>query len=163
VQQVNDTVITGPETVDQQQLIGDGSTGANVPNWQSFTAGTDGFLTAVALRVISPIMPNSSPGMLRIYAGEGTNGALLATESVTWQPVSNNTFQTNTLSARPLLQGASKYTIWFNAPAVSNAWVDISTTDPYAGGRSGFFFASWDCVFQTFMIPLASNAPVLMV
>jgi len=159
VQQVTDTIISGPQIVDQQQLIKAGS-GGSTDNWQSFTAGTNGFLVVVALQVGSPT-PSPSPGTVRIYAGEGTGGALLATEAVTWQPVIN-TFQTCTLTAQPLLQAGSQYTIRFSAPSIFSAWVYHNTTDPYPGGRADWS-TSVDYSFKTFMIPIATNATVLMI
>lgn len=162
VQQVTDTVLSGSQAVDQQQLLSSGSGVGSVDQWQSFTVAANGFLTTVALQVNSPTYPSSSPGTIRIYTGQGTSGTLLATESVTWQPVGVNTFQTNALSAPPLLQAGTQYTIRFGAPSMSAGWVSVHTGNPYAGGRADVN-ASYDYLFKTFTTPAASNVTILMV
>ena len=160
-QQVTDTVLSGPQAVDQQVLITTAAAGS-ADNWQSFTAGTNGFLSAVSLKVGPPSGGgNSSPGTIRIYAGEGTGGTLMATQSVAWQPIFN-AFQANTLTPPPLLQAGSQYTIRFTCPSSPVTWVSVNTANPYAGGRADAS-ASWDYGFQTFMAPGATNAPILMV
>jgi hypothetical protein len=158
-QLVADTIISGGQVLDQQQVTTVGGTGGT-EQWQSFTAGTNGFLTAVALQVNSPLSPSPSPGTIRIYAGQGTNGTLLASQSVTWAPVSN-TFQTNTLTVPPSLSAGIQYTIRFSAPTSSVGWVDVGN-DTYAGGRSDLS-SSMDYLFKTFMSPATAGATVLMV
>src|SRR5262249_55690428 len=87
-QEVSDPFVAGPEALDQQQTAATGGIGAP-NNWQSFTAGQSGLLTRIELQVGSPLTNGSSPGTIRIYAGEGTSGALLASESVTFAAVFN--------------------------------------------------------------------------
>ncbi|MDB6111623.1 MAG: hypothetical protein JWR69_3373 [Pedosphaera sp.] len=162
-QHIVDPVATGPQALDQQ--LTNSNTGATqlTNPWQSFTPGTNGLLTAVALMVRTPLFGGaSSSGTIRIYAGEGTNGTLLASQSVTWVDVGIATFQTNSLSAPPQLQAGSKYTIQFTAPLVQVGWVYLDTDNHYAGGRAGQD-SSWDVPFKTFMTPGATGQTVLMV
>lgn len=161
-QQVTGAVATGTQALDQQ----DTTTlfGANqLPNqWQSFTAGTSGLLTAVALQLRSPLFgSNSSPGTISIYTGEGTNGTLLATQSVTWVELVG-TFQTNAFSYPPQLQAGNKYTIFFTAPVVQKGWIYLDSENHYAGGRCSDY-ASQDCLFKTFMTPGTAGQTILMV
>jgi hypothetical protein len=161
-QQVVDAVATGATAPDQQ--LTNSNTGANqfVNPWQSFTAGTNGLLTAVTLMVRSPITGTACPGFIRIYAGEGTNGALLAAQAVTWQDAGFNVFQTNSIDAPPQLVAGAKYTIQASSPAIQNGWIYLDTAGNYPGGRSNID-PSWDYPFKTFMAPGAIGQTVLMV
>jgi hypothetical protein len=158
-QLVADTYFTGSESLDQQQTIVNAGTGGPT-NWQSFTAGLSGFLTRVALQVSSPLGTSSSPGRIDILTGEGTSGAVLASQSVTYAPVAS-AFQTFTLSAPPMVQSGTQYTIRFSAPVVTLAWVDLSTTNTYSGGRADFG-TNADYLFKTYVTPGASG-PILSV
>lgn len=158
-QKIMGAVATGVQALDQQNTITHFGA-SQVPNqWQSFTAGLDGLLTSVALQVRSPSGP-TSPGTIQIFAGEGTNGTLLASQSVTWVELVG-TFQTNSLSAPPQLQAGSKYTIFFTAPVVQKTWVYFDTDNSYAGGRCSDS-ATEDCLFKTFMTPGTAGQTILM-
>lgn len=161
-QQVVDAVATGAQSVDQQ--VPTTSTGGNnfVRPWQSFTAGANGLLTAVALYVSSPLHSGNSSGTISIHAGEGTNGTLLATQPVTWISNQFGAFQTNTLTSPPQLQTGNQYTILFEAPVVQKGWVYLNTSNIYAGGIYGGS-SGYDCTFKTFMTPGATGQSVLMV
>ena len=56
--------------------------GRGLPMRVLFTAGQSGLLTRVAFSLVSPVAPLDSPGVVRLYAGEGTNGPLVSTASV---------------------------------------------------------------------------------
>src|SRR6185369_8892441 len=70
--------------LDQSQPVGGWAAGS-LDQWQSFTAGKTGLLTQLDLSVGSGLVNESQAGVLRIYAGEGTGGPLLATQEVTFQ------------------------------------------------------------------------------
>ncbi|HEY0783691.1 MAG TPA: DUF642 domain-containing protein, partial [Thermoanaerobaculia bacterium] len=78
--------------LDQSQTVGGWSAGG-LDQWQSFTAGRTGLLTQLDLNVSSGLVNESQAGVLRIYAGEGTGGTLLATQDVIFQ-YKLNEFQT---------------------------------------------------------------------
>lgn len=158
-QEVFDTVFIGPEALDQQQTNSPAAAGST-DQWQSFTAGQSGALTRIALEVGSPTDPSSSPGTIRIYAGEGTAGTLLATESVTFAP-GLITFQTFALTLPPQVQAGSQYTIRFSVPATTVGWVALDPSNPYAGGRASPN-SSWDFVFKTYVTPTTTES-ILMI
>ncbi len=158
-QQIVDYVATGPQVLDQQMNTSTGVLQTYNP-WQSFTAGTSGLLTAVALEVDSPLGGGTSPGTIRIYAGEGTNGALLATQPVTWQDT-HSTFQFNAFTTPPLLQAGSQYTISYIAPQVFWYWVYVDNGNHYAGGRCDLS-ATWDYAFRTYVTPAVGGQTILM-
>ncbi|MCU0785050.1 MAG: hypothetical protein MUF81_13585 [Verrucomicrobia bacterium] len=158
-QEVFDTFFIGPEALDQQQTNSPAAAGST-DQWQSFTAAQSGALTRIALEVGSPTYPSSSPGTIRIYAGEGTAGTLLATESVTFAPVLI-TFQTFALTLPPQVQAGSQYTIQFSVPAITVGWVALDPNNPYAGGRASYD-PSWDFVFKTYVTPTDTRS-VLMI
>ena len=159
-QQVMGAVVTGAEALDQQDTTTQFGASKVANQWQSFTAGASGLLTSVALQVRSPSASGNSPGTIQIYAGEGTNGALLASQPVTWVELVG-TFQTNSFSTPPQLQAGNKYTIFFTAPVVQKTWVYFDTDNFYAGGRCSSN-PSQDCLFKTFMTPGAAGQTILI-
>ncbi len=71
-----DVVVNVETTVDQvQEDVTDLRTG-NI--WQSFTAGVDGYLSGIEVRVANS--NNATGGTLNLYLGEGTGGQILATQ-----------------------------------------------------------------------------------
>jgi len=139
----------GAEILDQQQLIGSNAAGS-LDQWQSFTVSQSGLLTKIELWVSSPTSPASSPGTIRIYAGEGTSGALLATESVSFGDPGE--FHQFALSARPRVTAGNQYTIRFSVASISVGWVYLSIANPYPGGRASVD-SSWDYAFKTYVAP----------
>lgn len=121
--------------------------------WQSFTAGTDGYLAAVSLYVYSygaGSKYSGGPdwtGTLAIYAGTGTGGALLAS-----QPISGTgavQLPTFFLDPPPKLAAGGVYTL-----AILNASAGLTfraSANLYAGGRCGFN-AGYDLDFATYLM-----------
>jgi hypothetical protein len=140
----------GSERLDQQQPTQNSQAGSQ-DQWQSFTAGQSGLLTKIELWVGSPTSPAASPGLVRVYSGEGTSGLLLATEPVTFSDPLR--FQAFTLSAPPQVTAGSKYTIRFGASSATAVWVSFKSADPYAGGRADLD-ATLDYAFKTYVEPI---------
>ncbi|MCB0647132.1 MAG: hypothetical protein KDC49_10740 [Saprospiraceae bacterium] len=134
--------------IDQQQTTVTGGTAGTI-NWQSFTAGATGLLTRVDLQVSSPIFNGTSPGTIRIFMGEGNTGTVLSSTAVTFQPVFN-TFQSFTLSSFPAVIAGNIYTIEFRVPTQNIAWINLSSNNPYAGGRTDGNIV-WDYLFKTYV------------
>ncbi len=141
---------TGPEALDQQVTVYTLVQGT-LDQWQSFTPDASGALTLIELYVGSP-SGDSWPGTIQIYAGQGTAGTLLATESVTF--VNPSGFQSFPLTSPPQVQAGSKYTIRFSVspPPLLTAWVWLNSNNSYAGGRASFN-SSWDYLFKTRVTP----------
>jgi len=109
--------------------------------WQSFTAGVDGYLTQIAMYLSS----GNPPFDLRIHAGEGTAGTILALKSNC-----NSVFGWNTYSLEKhvYLKKDNQYTIRLSSS--SDCGWRVSLSGGYGGGRfsSG---ASVDGSFRTYM------------
>ena len=136
--------------IDQQQTVMTNGSGGS-SQWQSFTAGITGLLTRVDLSVSSPLGGTSSPGTIKIYAGEGVSGTLLSTTAVTYQSV-YNTFQAFTLSGYINVISGNKYTVQFSAPTVNIGWVSVNLSNPYSGGIASFSDNA-DYCFKTYVSP----------
>jgi hypothetical protein len=133
--------------LDQQQNATNIVAGSNL-HWQSFTAGITGLLTSIDLQVSSPIS-TASTGTIKIFSGEGNNGALLSTTNVVFQPVSN-TFQSFSLSSATPIVANNIYTIEFSVPNVNRNWVYVRTGNLYPNGRSNISINE-DYVFKTYV------------
>lgn len=136
--------------IDQQQIIGNGSSGA-FTQWQSFTAGVTGLLTRIDLSVGSPTANSSEPGTIKIYAGEGNTGPLLSTVAVTFQsPISFKSFNLSTFVS---VTFGNKYTIEFSTPNNTAGWVEINGNNPYTGGLTSFanLNTNMDFLFKTYV------------
>jgi hypothetical protein len=136
------------EALDQQQTT-TGYAAGGTSQWQSFTPGISGYLTKVELNISSPLGGQSSPGTLRIYEGEGTGGALLATESITL--TSGAAWKTYTFSSPALLESAVRYTLRITVPQVNISFIRFAGGDPYPGGRYSMG-PEYDLVFKTHMM-----------
>jgi hypothetical protein len=72
------TLMAQCETPDQSQLVYNGGMSArNLPQyseWQDFTAGVTGTLCQIDIGYFNPM---TGTGILNIYSGSGTGGALL--------------------------------------------------------------------------------------
>jgi Protein of unknown function (DUF642) len=142
--------------LDQSQTVGGWSAGG-LDQWQSFTAGKTGLLTQLDLNVGSGLYNESQAGVLRIYAGEGTDGPLLATQNVTFQ-YKLNEFQTFQFSTPALVQAGSLYTYRFSIPTISVGWVYLNLNNPYPNGRASHDPGA-DYLFRTYVTPSLPSAP----
>jgi hypothetical protein len=143
----------GAAGVDQQVTNLYNSAGG-LDNWQSFTAGNSGALTKVALAVSSPTSPSNSPATIRIYAGEGTNGALLTTASVMFADPGG--FHDFSLPSPPQVLAGNQYTISFSVPSVNFSFVSLNITNAYSGGRANAD-PNWDYGFKTYVAPAITD------
>ena len=149
--EVNDgtcTCTTGGGGASDQSNFDSNAGAGGQDQWQSFTAGLSAGLVQIDLGVGSPIS-GPSDGTLRIYEGEGTTGTLLGTQAVTFEDVHNQVQEFVLEDPVPMTAG-QVYTVRFSVPAVTVGWVDLSTNDPYAGGRASHG-AGADYVFRTTM------------
>lgn len=146
-----------PQSVlDQSQTVGGWSAGG-LDQWQSFTAGKTGLLTQLDLSVGSGLVNEPQAGVLRIYAGEGTDGPLLATQEVTFQ-YKLNEFQTFQFLTPALVQAESLYTYRFSIPQINVGWVYLNLNNPYPNGRASHDPGA-DYLFRTYVTPLATGIP----
>jgi hypothetical protein len=152
-----DNVWVLPQPVlDQSQTVGGWAAGG-LDQWQSFTAGQTGLLTQLDLSVGSGLINESQAGVLRIYAGEGTDGPLLATQEVTFQ-YKLNEFQTFQFLTPALVQAGSLYTYRFSIPEINVGWVYLNPNNPYPNGRASQAPGA-DYLFRTYVTPLATGIP----
>ena len=134
-----------------------GWSGGSADEWQSFTAGKTGFLTQLDLSVGSGLVNEPQAGVLRVYAGEGTDGPLLATQDVTFQ-YKLNEFQTFQFSSPALVQAGSLYTYRFSIPTINVGWVDLNLDNPYPNGQTSNYPGA-DFLFRTYVTPLTTALP----
>ena len=142
--------------LDQSQTVGGWGAGG-LDQWQSFTAGKTGFLGRLDLSVDSGLVGESQDGVLRIYAGEGTGGLLLATQAVTFQSTLNQ-FQTFRFSTPAFVQAGSRYTYRFSIPQINVGWVNLNLNNPYPNGRASHAPEA-DYLFRTYVTPGAAGIP----
>jgi len=138
----------GPSALDQQQL---GYTNSAVPqlgHWQSFTPSVTGSLTQLGIAMFN----NTAGTTLSVYAGTGTGGALLASQTLPthWSA----TPRVHTLTNPPHVVGGNTYTLAL-AAAVQFS-VPINVNNPYPGGRFSEA-AHHDTVFSIYVAPGASS------
>lgn len=153
----NVLVLPLPQPVlDQSQTAGGWAAGG-LDQWQSFTAGKTGLLTQLDLSVGSGLYNESQAGVLRIYAGEGTDGPLLATQDVTFQ-YKLNEFQTFQFLTPALVQAGSLYTYRFSIPTINVGWVYLNLNNPYPNGRASHAPEA-DYLFRTYVTPPATGIP----
>lgn len=132
----------GAGAADQSYTPASGDVGGASDTWQSFTTGTLGYLTSVSVKQLGSIATSCT---VRIYEGEGTGGALLATE--TGLTIPSGALYNVPLSALPFLENATKYTIRVNG---TNWQCNIVSPGSYAGGRFSNS-SSQDAIFETYM------------
>ncbi len=136
------------ETLDQSQTSHVGHYGGTI-NWQSFTAGITGKLTRVEFYSRSPLTSGSPvAATLDIRAGQGTGGALLASQSfLITQDV--YVWQSIPFSAPPDVVLGSQYTLIFKVASVDRQWWRENNTNPYSEGEGSP--GSWcDFAFNTY-------------
>lgn len=113
--------------------------------WQSFTAGTNGFLTAIQAHIYATSEP-AWAATLEIRQGSGVGGTLLTAQSVS----GNNTNQERTFV---LLHSIRQLEGEVYSFVVRDATVGITaraSPDHYAGGRS--LNAKYDLNFKTWIV-----------
>lgn len=155
--EVHGEAVLGAETLDQEVLT---PASATHLLWQSFTPGQTGRLTRLELKVGSPLGSSSSSGTLKIYAGEGLGGTVLATQAVTFAVVPQQTYQSFTLSSSVAIVSGQKYTIGIEVPQVDFSWMYFDPGNPYAEGRADI--VGWDLGFRTHVTPVSSEAIVMV-
>ncbi len=111
--------------------------------WQSFTAGMSGALTAVSV-----VMGGSCnwTGTLSVYSGEGVSGTLLSSQSISGD--SSIVVRVFVIQSPAPVTAGGKYTMRIVTDS-GTAWM-MTTSDVYAGGRSSQS-ASADYTFRTFV------------
>lgn len=140
----NQLTINGSSTsLDQVQSTINGLYGNDRNEWQSFTAGISGFLSRVEVFRDIFVPPfgtrkPAGPALVKIYAGEGTSGPLLATGSLPQQRNFNPIWQRLNLSPAVPITAGSQYTIELTSelPTSNPLYWEVNTTDPYPGGRA---------------------------
>jgi hypothetical protein len=142
--------------LDQSQTVGGWGAGS-LDQWQSFTAGKTGLLTELDLSVGSGLYNEPQAGLLRIYAGEGTGGPLLATQEVTFQ-YKLNEFQSFQFSMPAFVQAGSLYTYRMSIPTLNVGWVYLNLNNPYPNGMASYPSGA-DYLFRTYVTPLAIGLP----
>lgn len=147
-----DNVSVLPQTdLDQSQTVG-GWWAGGLDQWQSFTVGKTGLLKQLDRNVDSGLVNESQAGILRIYAGEGTGGQLLATQEVVFQGTRNQ-FQTFQFLAPAFVQAGNQYTYRFSISQINVGWVNLNLNNPYPNGRSSHDPEA-DFLFRTYVTPL---------
>ncbi len=156
--------------VDQSQLNYNGGTSArNLSQytvWQSFTSGVTGTFCKLYVGFFNAM---TGTGTLNIFAGIGTAGALLQTQTVTVSGTSNF-FQSFSVSV-PVTSG-SVYTFQF-IPAQGGGLPDpygvqIENPGTYSGGQmeltdpSGTYITGFDMVFKTY-VTLSTGVSISLV
>jgi hypothetical protein len=100
-------LISAPDQIQGNGNLGNSTT---TMGWQSFTAGRSGILDSVGLQFFNDV--GTSARTLKIYAGEGITGSLLAT--VTLTPIPEfSTWSYSSYINIPVIAG-NKYTIWLS-------------------------------------------------
>ena len=155
--------VRGDMVVDQEQLnYGAGMSARSLPDytvWQSFTAGVSGTLAEVDMGFFNAI---SGDATLRLYAGEGTGGALLQSLDVPIVSKAQAAASWNQWSVDVPVNAGSMYTfeITPNASTIPDPYgVALGTVGSYSGGHlglndpSGITLTDFDALFRTFVSP----------
>jgi len=166
-----DSIDIKSASVDQQQIVSDGSTGARrLPGYkigQSFTAGATGTLVQIDVGFLGPI---NSDGTVEIYAGEGVSGELLQTTSTQIVAPQSGLNWTPFLMHIPIV-GGRKYSFLFTGgPSMPDPFsMPVSSNDSYPdGGRIFMDFGGtsiddrFDLAFRTYLVP-DSFVPLLII
>ena len=138
------------ESIDQQSLTSTSMHTESTLLWQSFTAGSSGYLSKIDLWDAG-----SSTGTfsLKIYEGQGVNGALLSTSSVVTRSNSNYEYVSFIFPDEVNITSSQQYTFAMVLSAYS--WhMDIGSSNPYSGGivyYSGYSHSDQDTRFKTYV------------
>lgn len=135
-------------TLDQAQAAFDGNGGA-ADNWQSFTAGKNGFMTRLDVMASSGVGSRSQAGSIRFYQGEGVGGRLLSDQAFTFQPVYTTYQQCNIAAPFAVVEG-QKYTYRITIPTETVGWVYTAPASAYPRGRCNL--PNTAMVFRTYVI-----------
>jgi len=138
------------QAVDQQQLASSGSVGGGF--WQSFTAGASGVLRQLDLGLSSPGDTQPVTATLGVYAGAGTGGTLLTSQTVVLAPqaIGFAGLQAYPLSTPVTVAAGQVYTYQVQPSGGTYAYLRTTPTNVYAGG-SYSQNANWDAVFRTYV------------
>ncbi len=155
------------QQLDQQQLNYDGGMSARtLPGytvWQSFTAGISGTLTQIDMGFFNSM---SGDGVLRIYSGAGTTGAVLQTLNVSVVGITQSPPTWNSWTVSVPITSGLQYTFELtpNASTLPDPYgVCLSDGDPYVGGElgindpSGSYGTPFDAVFRTWVSASSSH------
>jgi alpha-tubulin suppressor-like RCC1 family protein len=141
--------------VDQQQTVSNGGFSLASDMWQSFTPAVTGQLTQVDLNGASGITGQSRAVTIRIYAGEGTGGALLATSTMTLLDVGAGAWSSSTIPGQTVVVSGQLYTIRVTG-AGGNFPISGATGNLYTRGRNDAD-ATKDYMFKTYVAAAASR------
>ena len=111
--------------------------------WQSFTAGASGKLVSIDLGRGPFAVINGFPGQLTFYAGEGSGGSVLSSQTVA--APSSTGLQSITVATPFDVVSGQKYTVQF----FGDAW-HYDDGNAYAAGVSSVN-ADWDMTFRTYV------------
>jgi hypothetical protein len=141
-------IVAATSTLDQSNLTAFNQAGGT-NQWQSFTAGATGLLSSVEWKMGTPTLPYGTAAavVLKIYEGEGINGALLATINGSTPANGSNIYISFPLTNVNVIAG-SKYTMLLTTPAVNVSWLDVNVSNSYSGGK-GSNDPNWDYLFKT--------------
>jgi gliding motility-associated-like protein len=143
-------------SIDQSNTTSANQAGST-SQYQTFTAGTSGVLTSISLNHANPRGNTAiSTVTVSVYAGAGTSGTLLGTNSVTLPAQWGSSWNNYAFSGITLTQG-QVYTFLVTTPSVLFSWLNVNITNPYAGGEYGPSISGWDMVFRTNVAPISCN------
>ena len=160
---------SGQQQLDQEQLLYNGGMSARtLPGytvWQSFTAGLSGTLTQIDMGFFNDM---SGDGVLRIYSGSGTAGALLQMQSVPVVGVTQPQVTWNSWAVGVPVTTGLEYTFELtpNSLTLPDPYgVCLGDPNPYPGGElglndpSGSYETNFDAVFRTWVTVAAPCYP----
>jgi gliding motility-associated-like protein len=149
-------VAAAAATMDQSNLTSANQAGST-SQYQTFTAGISGVLTSISLNHANPRGNTAvSTVTVSVYAGAGTSGTLLGSNSVTLPAQWGSTWNNYAFNGISLTQG-QVYTFLVTTPSVLFSWLNVNVNNPYAGGEYGPSIVGWDMVFQTNVSALSCN------
>ena len=157
----------GVEAINQSNTsINAGAGGTD--QWQSFTVSETGQLSKVSWRMANPVIDGvPQPITIKVYRGEGTNGALVAESQNLYTPAYNDE-NGNYISGEYIVFDLTSENVSVSANEVLTirltltdgnqnvGFLSLSTANPYSGGR-GSNDANWDYIFKTYVRPLATG------
>jgi hypothetical protein len=151
------------QTLDQNQPTWNGGTSErNLPGyyeWQSFTAGLNGYLCRIDLMFCNTNVKVNGTGTLKVYTGQGTAGTLLLTQSVSANGTAYNFnqpfWQSWNLNTTPAITTGSLYTFQF-IPTQGGGLTDpyliqINIPSIYSNGQNYNLGTLGDCAFKTYV------------
>ena len=159
---VNDGPQYGSSAVDQSNTTGGWGSGGS-SQWQSFTVGVKGKLTAVQWFMSNPVSGSTTGQAVtfKVHSGEGDGGTLLATssglttppdkdENGDWAPHEFVSFDVSSYNI--LVDVNEVYTMKISIGAQDVGYLNLNIQNVYTRGRASND-ASWDWLFKTFVAP----------